>query len=193
MAIKSFISAVVGMSMVLFAAQPSSAQGWYFDAGLEFVDVGGDLSAVDTGLGIALELGFEFAPGAALNFGLGSSGHTEGGRDLSYTRFWIGPRVTFQAGTVKPYVETGIMGHFMDYETAYYYQYPYYYEPYPDYGIDGTGLYLGGGLLFPISTGGAAGFYMNFSDWEGEGSSGMVEDRGDVSTSIIGFNFIWGF
>ncbi|MBN2721127.1 MAG: hypothetical protein JXR72_08500, partial [Proteobacteria bacterium] len=135
-----------------------------------------------------LEFGFEFAPGAALNFGIGSSAHTEDGPDLTYSRLWFGPRMTFQAGLVKPYIEGGIMTHLIEYD--YYIYDPYYYY---DYEIDGTGLYLGGGLLFPFPMGGAAGMYVNFADWEGEGNSGYVEDEGDVSTTIVGVNFIWGF
>ena len=189
---KTLCGMITALALVLFAAQPSRAQGWYVDAALEFVDVGEDLSAVDLGLGFALELGFQFAPGAALNFGIGSSAHTEDGRDLTYYRFWMGPRVTFEAGNVRPYLEAGIMTHLIEYEYAYYYEYPYYYA-YPDYEIDGTGLYLGGGILFPLPEGSALGIYANFAPWEGQGSTDYVEDRGDVSTTVIGVDFIWGF
>ena len=180
MAMKALRIVPIAVALLFFAPVPAYPQGWYFDVGLEFVDVGKDLSAVDTGLGLALEFGFEFAPGAALNFGIGSSAHTEYVYDVTYYRFWFGPRITFQAGLVKPYLEAGIMSHQIDYEYTY-------------YDIDGTGLYLGGGLLFPFPMGGAAGMYVNFADWEGKGSTGLVGDEGDVSTTIVGVNFIWGF
>ncbi len=161
-------------------AVPVHAQGWYVDAGLEFVEVGEDLSAVDLGLGLALEFGFEFAPGAVLNLGIGSSGHTEDGWDLTYTRFWIGPRITFDAGAIKPYFEGGLMSHLLDYDFTL-------------YEIDGTGLFFGGGALWPVAGGGGFSFYLKYTAWEGEGNSGYISDQGDVTTTVIGVNYFFGF
>jgi hypothetical protein len=161
-------------------ALPVHAQGWYMDVALEFVEVGDELSAVDLGLGLALEFGMEFAPGAALVLGIGSSGHTEDGWDITYGRFWIGPRVTFDAGAIKPYFEAGLMSHLLDYE-------------YTLYEIDGTGLYLGGGAFWPVAGGGGFGIYAKYTAWDGEGNSGYISDQGNVTTTILGANYFFVF
>ena len=80
---KAFWTVLITAAVLVFSCRPAYSQGWYFDLALEFVDVGEDLSAVDPGLGLALEGGFEFAPGVAVNFGIASSAHSDDGRDLT--------------------------------------------------------------------------------------------------------------
>jgi hypothetical protein len=147
------------------------------DAGLEVVDLGQDLADVSMGLGLALDFGLDFHNGFALNLGLGSSAHQEDGFDASYMRFSIGPRVMFDAGGVLPYLEAGFMSHNVSWDFL-------------AYDIDGTGLYMCGGVLVPMISGGKIGGYIKYSAWDGEDSFGTY---GDVSTTIIGVNYQFGF
>jgi hypothetical protein len=178
---KKFLMVLISAFLLGLSPIPAQAQrGWYMDAGLEFVEVGKDLAAVDLGLGLALEFGFEFLPGAVLNVGIGSSTHSEDGWDLTYSRFWIGPRFTLDAGVIKPYFEAGLMSHLLDYD-------------YTFYEIDGTGLYFGGGVFWPLYGGSGFGFYVKYTAWGGEGNSGYIADQGDVSTTIFGGNYVFRF
>ncbi len=169
---------VLVMAISLLLVLPVHAQGWYMDAALEVVDLGQDLSDVSMGLGLALDFGLDFHNGFALNLGVGSSAHREDGFDTTYTRFWVGPRVTFVAsGGVMPYLEAGIMSHLVDWDLLF-------------YDIDGTGLYVSGGVLWPMYSGGSLGGYIKYSSWDGEDNLGNF---GDVSTTVIGVGYTLGF
>jgi hypothetical protein len=163
--------------LALACAVPVHAQSWYMDAGLEAVNLGQDLSDVSMGIGLALDFGLDFHNGFALNLGFGSSAHQEDGYDTTYSRFSIGPRVTFDAGGMRPYLEAGIMHHIVTWDFLF-------------YDIDGTGLYVGGGALWPMVSGGSLGAYFKYSPWDGEDSIGNI---GDVSTTIVGVSYIFGF
>lgn len=166
----------ITMVLTMAFAVPVHAQGWNMDVGLEFVDLGDQLSNVDLGLGLALGLGLDFGNGMALNMGIGSSAHRQNGVDLTYTRFWIGPRITFISGGVLPYLEGGFMAHFMeDYFLSW---------------IDGTGLYIRGGVDLPMATGGKVGGYLTYSDWSGEDSAGV---NGNATTTAIGVKYTFGY
>ena len=129
------------LAFTLLAAVPVHAQGWYMDVGLEFVDLGDQLSNVDLGIGLGLGFGLDFGNGMALNMGVGSSTHRQNGVDLTNTRFWIGPRVTFISGGVLPYLEGGFMAHYLEWD--------FFLES-----IRGTGLYIRTGIDLPLATGG---------------------------------------
>lgn len=164
---------VLVMAVSLFLALPVHAQGWYMDAALEAVDLGKDLSDVNTGIGLALDFGLDFHNGFALNLGFGSSAHSEDGFDTTYSRFSIGPRVVFDANGVLPYLEAGFMANNVSWD-------------YLAYDIDGNGLYLGGGLMWPMMPGARLGCYIKYSAWDGEDSFGTY---GDVSTTILGVSY----
>jgi len=174
---KKWHNLVLMLVLTFAVALPVHAQSWYMDAGLEVVDLGQDLSDVSMGFGLALEFGLDFNNGFALNLGFGSSGHQEDGFDTTYSRFWIGPRVTFDTGVVRPYFEAGIMSHDVSWDFLF-------------YDIDGTGLYIGAGAFWPMVSGGSVGGYIKYSSWDGEDSFGTF---GDVSTTILGVNYIFGF
>jgi hypothetical protein len=165
------------VALTLICAVPVHAQVWYMDVGLEVVDLGQDLSDVSMGFGLALDFGLDFSNGFALNIGIGSSAHQEDGFDTTYNRFSIGPRVTFDAGSVRPYLEAGIMSHNVTWDFLF-------------YDIDGTGLYIGAGALWPMVSGGSVGGYVKYSSWDGEDSFGNF---GDVSTTVIGVSYIFGY
>ena len=161
------------LAFLLITAVPVQAQGWYMDAALEVVDLGQDLSDVSMGIGLALDFGLDFHNGFAINLGVGSSGHQEDGFDTTYSRFWIGPRMTFDAGGVRPFLEAGIMTHDVSWDFLF-------------YDIDGTGLYAGAGALWPTVMGGSLGAYFRYSSWDGEDSFGNF---GDVSTTVLGVSY----
>lgn len=168
-------SLLVILSLVL--APTLRAQGFYMDAALEVVDLGQDLSDVSMGIGLALDFGLDFQNGFALNLGFGSSAHQEDGWDTTYQRFWIGPRVTFDAGVARPYLEAGVMFHNVSWDFLY-------------YDIDGTGLYVGAGALWPTVMGGSLGAYFRYSPWDGEDSFGTY---GDVGTTVIGVSYVFAY
>jgi len=165
------------LAVSFLIAVPVHAQGWYLDMGLEFVDLGQDLSNVNMGLGLALNLGLNFNESFALNLGIGSSAHQEDGFGTTYSRFWLGPRVIFDSGGIKPYLEAGIMSHIVTWDFLF-------------YDIDGTGMYVGAGALWPMAPGNSLSAYFKYSTWDGEDSFGTY---GDVSTTIVGVSYIFGF
>jgi hypothetical protein len=164
------------LALFLIAAVPVHAQGWYMDAGLEFVDLGDQLSNVDLGLGLGLGFGLDFGTGMSLNMGVASSAHQQNGVDLTYSRFWIGPRITFISGGVMPYLEGGYMAHYMEWD-------------YFLTSIDGGGLYLKGGIDMPLASGRIGG-YIAYSDWSGEENTGY---NGNATTTMIGVKYTFGF
>ena len=165
------------LAFTLFAAVPVHAQGWHMDVGLEFVDLGDQLSNVDLGIGLGLGFGLDFGNGMALNMGLGSSTHRQNGVDLTNTRFWIGPRITFISGGVMPYLEGGFMAHYLEWD--------FFLES-----INGTGLYIRTGIDLPLATGGKVGGYLAYSDWNGEDNSGF---NGNATTTAIGIKYTFGY
>jgi len=165
------------MTLSLVVAVPVHAQGWYMDLGLEFVDPGDQLSTVDLGLGLALGFGLDFGTGMSLNMGVGSSAHRQNGIDLTYTRFWIGPRITFISGGALPYVEGGFMAHYL--------QWDYYLAS-----IDGSGLYIRAGVDLPMAAGGRFGGYLSYSDWSGEENLGY---NGNATTTAVGVKYTFGY
>jgi len=168
---------VLILAITFLSAVPVHAQGWYLDVGLEFVDLGDQLSTVDMGLGLDLGFGLDFGNGMALNMGVGSSTHRQNGIDLLYSRFWIGPRITFISGGVLPYIEGGYMAHYLEWD--------FFLES-----IDGGGLYLKAGMDLPLTTGGKIGGYLAYSDWSGQDTSGF---NGNATTTMIGVKYTFGF
>lgn len=164
--------------LVLAFAAPAQAQNFYMDLGLEFVELGDQLSTVDLGLGLGLGFGLDFGNGMSLNMGVGSSSHRQGGIDLLYSRFWIGPRITFISGGALPYLEGGYMAHYLEWD--------FFLES-----IDGGGLYIKGGMDIPLATGGRIGGYIAYSDWSGE--SNIWFTRGDATTTMIGVKYTFGY
>lgn len=174
---KRWHKVAITVIITLAFAVPVHAQGWYMDAGLEFVDLGDQLSNVDLGLGLGLGFGLDFGNGMSLNMGVGSSAHRQNGVDLTYTRLWIGPRITFISGGVLPYLEGGFMAHYLEWD--------FFLES-----IDGSGLYIRTGVDLPLATGGKVGGYLAYSDWSGEDNAGF---NGNATTTALGVKYTFGY
>ena len=106
------------LMLVLFlaAASPAAAGNWYIGGGIEAVSLSEDVDFVEDGGGLAFNFGIRFTRVTALDFTFSAGENKEGGVDIEYGRFAVGPKFFFSDGSFQPFVTVGIMNHVLDYQ-----------------------------------------------------------------------------
>ncbi|MCJ7500669.1 outer membrane beta-barrel protein [bacterium] len=171
------------LAVLLMAAAPSIAGTWYIGGGIESVSLGGDLSDVDSGGGLAFNFGYNFSPGFALDFILGSSAHQDPyGDDLTYGLFSMGAEFIMGSEPFAPYLTVGLGGHVLDYDNY-------------NTAFEGGSIFFGGGFDYYFTPGHSLDVGLRFHSWSVDVNQGGViwTDVGDASTSVLSIMYNYHF
>lgn len=168
----------MAFALVVTAASPALAEGWYLGGGLQTVSLGDDLSDVDTGSGLAITFGYRFSPLFALDFLWGGSIHDENlaGGEAAQGNFLVGAKFAFNdPNQFQPYLTVGLASYAVDFD---------FFEE-----IDGTGLYAGLGADIFFNPNNSLNLGIRSSTWTGEDS--IFEY--DVTTGIFSIVYAYHF
>jgi hypothetical protein len=160
---------------MLFIPAGASAGNWYLGGGIDSVSLDEDTEFVDNGAGLVIDFGYRFTSVTALDITFASSSHEDGGLDLTYGRFSLGPKFFFTDGRFQPFFTVGIMGHAMDYDDI-------------NYEIEGGGFFIGFGSDIYFDDFNSLGVMVIGSTWDAEDSIGL-DGTGETNILRIVYNY----